>query len=295
MQIEEFFLRGDMKGAMEYMRRHEECKDVLPQYAAIFEDERYIHYEIPEQLNRILQAYQVYFRDVFYCQMPEPEAAHKLLLLLRSVVGISDADEELLAKRLESLFEKNGYHALFGKTQGYYGPYIWRETVPTVYTVELPFSTAQYTVYILKGFLFRSWMAYLSFGQFGTGGWTMPDGTIHCIEQAYDFESEAFRVSLLKHEAQHAEDMKQYPGITSPELEYRAKLVELRFSHRPELFNTFVAQADESLVNDSHAAACVRIKREFDGTDPSDLSAIQAKALSLLAANNLEMAAKYGA
>ena len=61
------------------------------------------------------------------------------------------------------MFEANGFHALFGKTQGYYGPYIWRETVPTVYHVELPSGTADYTVNILSGFVFRSWMDYQTF------------------------------------------------------------------------------------------------------------------------------------
>ena len=40
------------------------------------------------------------------------------------------------------MIESEGYHALFGRTQGYYGPYIWRETVPMVYRVELPDETA---------------------------------------------------------------------------------------------------------------------------------------------------------
>lgn len=38
MQISQFFLNGDIKGAIAYMRRHAEFKDVLPAYAAIFED-----------------------------------------------------------------------------------------------------------------------------------------------------------------------------------------------------------------------------------------------------------------
>ena len=148
---------------------------------------------------------------------------------LKHLLNMPDADEDTLVEQLQSVFEENGYHALFGKTQGYYGPYIWRDTVPTVYRVELPDGAAEYTVYILKGFVFRSWLDYLTFGKQGTGGWASPDGTINCIEQAYDFESERFLVSLLKHEAQHTVDMKRFPGITPAELEYRAKLVELHY------------------------------------------------------------------
>ena len=294
MEIRRFFLNGDIKGAIAYMREHEEYKDILPAYTAIFEDGEYRTFEVPDALNDILRQYQIYYRDVFYCGLPEAEAADKLRTRLKALLHLPDAGEELLTERLRSAFEAEGYHALFGKTQGYYGPYIWRDTVPTVYRVELPGGTAEYTVNILKGFVFRSWMDYLTFGRFGTGGWASPDGTINCIAQAYDFESERFLVSLLKHEAQHAVDMKRFPAITPAELEYRAKLVELHYSGDLGLLQKFVSEADESRADDSHAAASARIRREFADTDPADLSAIRARALELLEAHTKEMEEKYG-
>ena len=293
MEIRRFFLNGDIKGAIAYMREHEEYKDILPAYTAIFEDGEYRTFEVPDALNDILRQYQVYYRDVFYCGLPEAEAADKLRTRLKALLHLPDAGEELLTERLRSAFEAEGYHALFGKTQGYYGPYIWRDTVPTVYRVELPGGTAEYTVNILKGFVFRSWMDYLTFGRFGTGGWASPDGTINCIAQAYDFESERFLVSLLKHEAQHAVDMKRFPAITPAELEYRAKLVELHYSGDLGLLQKFVSEADESRADDSHAAASARIRREFADTDPADLSAIRARALELLEAHTKEMEDNY--
>ena len=45
MQISQFVLNGDIKGAIAYMRNHEEFKDILPAYAAIFEDCEYRTYE----------------------------------------------------------------------------------------------------------------------------------------------------------------------------------------------------------------------------------------------------------
>ena len=293
MEIRRFFLNGDIKGAIAYMREHEEYKDFLPAYTAIFEDGEYRTFEVPDALNDILRQYQIYYRDVFYCGLPEAEAADKLRTRLKALLHLPDAGEELLTERLRSAFEAEGYHALFGKTQGYYGPYIWRDTVPTVYRVELPGGTAEYTVNILKGFVFRSWMDYLTFGRFGTGGWASPDGTINCIAQAYDFESERFLVSLLKHEAQHAVDMKRFPAITPTELEYRAKLVELHYSGDLGLLQKFVSEADESRADDSHAAASARIRHEFADTDPADLSAIRARALELLEAHTKEMEDKY--
>ena len=204
-----------------------------------------------------------------------------------------DADEEQLTERLRSLFEAEGYHALFGKTQGYYGPYICRETVPTVYRVELPEGEAEYTVNILKGFVFRGWIHYLTFGRFGTGGWASPDGTVNCVGQAYDFESERFLVSLLKHEAQHTVDMKRFPGITPAELEYRAKLVELHYSGDISLLQKFISEADEGKTGDSHAVASARIGHEFADTDQTELPRIRTRALELLRAHTDEMKEKY--
>mgnify|MGYP007002429070 CR=1 FL=1 len=294
IQISRFFISGDIKGAIAYMRDHEKFKGILPAYVAIFENCEYRTYEVSDSLNTVLRLYQVYFRDTFYCGLPEADAADKLLSGLRALLNMLDADEGLLTERLQSMFASDGYHALFGKTQGFYGPYIWRETVPTVYRVELPDGTEEYTVNILSGFIFRGWMDYLTFGRYGTGGWTSSDGTINCVGQAYDFESERFLVSLLKHEAQHTVDMKHFPGITPTELEYRAKLVELHYSDDSGLLQKFLSEADEGRVGDSHAVASARIKCEFEGTDKTELSRIHARALELLHAHTKEMEEKYG-
>ena len=294
MEISQFFINGDIKGAITYMREHEEFKDILPAYTAVFENCEYRRFDIPDALNDILRLYQIYFRNVFYCGLPEPEAASKLLVGLKTLLNMPDADENALAEKLKYVFEENGYHAIFGKTQGYYGPYVWRETAPTVYSVELPGGTAEYTVNILRGFVFRSWMDYLTFGRFGTNGWASPDGTINCIEQAYNFESEKFLVSLLKHEAQHTVDMKNFPGITPAELEYRAKLVELHYSGDLVLLQKFLSEADENRTDDSHAIASARIKSEFADTNQKNISCIQERALELLNAHTKEMEEKYG-
>ena len=293
VQISQFFMNGDIKGAIAYMRDHAEFKDILPAYVAIFENCEYRAYEISKKLNDILRLYQIYFRDVFYCGMPEAEAADRLLTQLKVYLNLPDTEETLLTERLQAMFEAEGYHALFGKTQGYYGPYIWRDTVPTVYRVELPGGTAEYTVNLLKGFVFRGWMDYLTFGRYGTSCWASPDGTINCVAQAYDFESERFLVSLLKHEAQHSADMKRFPGITPAELEYRAKLVELHYSGDLGLLQKFLSEADESRTGDSHAAASARIALEFAGVDQGSLSCIQARALELLHRHTKEMKEKY--
>ena len=100
--------------------------------------------------------------------------------------------------------------------------------------------------------------------------------------------------------------MKNFPGITPAELEYRAKLVELIYSVNLGLLQKFLSEADESRTGDSHAVASARIKRElarefacefaceFADTDQTELSRIQTRAQTLLRAHTKEMEEKYG-
>lgn len=290
-----FYFRGDMAGAMRCMASIPEAQAFLAQYVALFVHERYLHYDIPQPLNEILLLYQQYFRSIFYLGIEESDAAAALLRGLQSKLGLLNGDESALAAALEHSFHLAGYHFLGGKTSGHYGPYIWKTTVPTTFTVELPDTTSRYTVNILRDFLFRSWMDYLTFGAMGTGGWTSPDGTIHCVEKAYDFESESFQVSLLKHEAQHAEDLRRWPEMQPQDLEYRAKLVELIYTKQTDLLEKFMQQADQSRTGDGHALASARIAEEFQALASAGIPAIQEKARALFARSTVEMTQRYGA
>ena len=77
MQISQFFMNGDIKGAIAYMREHEEFQDVLPAYIAVFENGEYRSYDVPEVLNQILRLYQVYYRDIFSadCRRQRPQTS----------------------------------------------------------------------------------------------------------------------------------------------------------------------------------------------------------------------------
>ena len=98
------------------MREHQEFQDVLPAYIAIFENCEYRTYDVPDRLNDILRLYQVYYRDVFYCGLPEAE--DKLLTALRRLLDMPDAEEALLAGRLQALFEAGASMRCSGKPRG---------------------------------------------------------------------------------------------------------------------------------------------------------------------------------
>ena len=205
------------------------------------------------------------------------------------------AQEELAAEA----FRAGGFHFLGGRTGGCYGPYIWRTEELRRYEVELPEGVQEYAVKLLGGFVMESWLSYLTFGLSGTGGWSNGDGLIHCVKRHYDLKSESFRVSLLKHEAQHASDQSRYPGMSSADLEYRAKLVELIYSEERQLLGRFLQEADAANPSSAHGLAAERIVRGFarqqdgDGLAALPIETVRAAALELFRESSREMAEKY--
>lgn len=292
--IGSFFMRGDVAGAIAYMKGIPALNELTPAYVDLFENEHYIHYDIPEGLNRILLCYQQYFRDVFYLHRAQQEAENALFGALKKELGLQEGGLTDVEDEMKRRFGQAGYQVLFGKTNGYYGPYVWKETEPMTFEVELPDATSTYRINMLRGFVFRSWMDYLTFGEKGTGGWTSPDGTVNCVEKAYDLNSERFKVSLLKHEAQHAEDYRRWENIEPRHLEYRAKLVEMIYTQGADLLAKFCSEADPERTDDSHALASVRIKREMGDLLCADITEIQARASALFSASSEEMDRIYG-
>lgn len=285
----EYFIHGDVAGAIAFMKGIPELNDIAQAYIDIFENEQYIQYDIPDDLNRILLCYQQYFRDVFYLHKDNAEAESVLFDKLKIELNLPNGDFSAVEEEMKSRFNRSGYQILCGITNGYRGPYVWKETIPVTFDVALPETTSTYRINMLRGFVFRSWMDYLTFGEKGTGGWTSPDGTINCVEKAYDVNSEKFKVSLLKHEAQHAEDYRRWNNIEPWELEYRAKLVELIYTQEMNLLEKFCREAISERTGDSHALASVKIKREMGELISADIERIQTRAKELFVACSQEM------
>ena len=285
----EYFIHGDVAGAIAFMKGIPELNDIAQAYIDIFENEQYIQYDIPDDLNRILLCYQQYFRDVFYLHKDNAEAESVLFDKLKIELNLPNGDFSAVEEEMKSRFNRSGYQILCGITNGYRGPYVWKETIPVTFDVALPETTSTYRINMLRGFVFRSWMDYLTFGEKGTGGWISPDGTINCVEKAYDVNSEKFKVSLLKHEAQHAEDYRRWNNIEPWELEYRAKLVELIYTQEMNLLEKFCREAISERTGDSHALASVRIKREMGELISADIERIQTRAKELFVACSQEM------
>lgn len=294
--------KGDLRGAMEYIRQSPEHSELYQKYVSRFEQENYEVFEEDDTLNEILMIYQRYYRDVFYLNMGTEQAEKTMTCRFKELFHIKDEAldfSDLESGRIAQEFEKKSFHFLGGRTSGFWGPYIWKSTETKRYDVELPDGVSGYTVKLLDGFISLSWLRYISLGLTGTGGWAGADGIINCVRGSYDLDSENYRVSLLKHEAQHAADLTVWPDMATADLEYRAKLVELIYSEQRNLLPKFMNEADSSNRKNGHAVAAGCIVSDFaaklGGTVPEELPIAEVQSISweLFKASNEEMKQKY--
>lgn len=261
---------GRLRAAVDYLAR-------FPQKAALKKrlEERMTASQPVERtreawLGAVDGAYQTYYREVFWRELPKEDCALRLAAALsplagggKNPAGTAEEQMEAVEDRLTARLEELGFHFLGGQTQGWYGPYIWTHTVPQTYRVELPGQVRDFTVMMMDGFVSRSWLDYISLGKTGAGGWQSGDMTLWCVRKCYRLNSRGFQVSFLKHEAQHTLDRELFPGLSSVLLEYRAKLVELIYASRLNRLTAFLAEADPSHPENSHSYASYLLVRDL--------------------------------
>ena len=189
--------------------------------------------DLPPRSRRILNAYRLYWQDAMLRRRSKEDAEKSLLDSLQLILGpaskgiattLDDASD-----RVKLAIQADGLFALTGVTSPYYELMIWRLQTPTTYYVQLPKRSIDVHVVFLDKFVSLGWAGYTTCGRYHSGGWATQD-SLYALRSAYDLESESFRVSYLAHEGTHFSDYKTHPKLAQPELEYRAKLVEIAMS-----------------------------------------------------------------
>ncbi len=254
--------KGQLHEAIDYLSSFEDKKDIVEGYLYVFKKEQYYKRTDNETLDKLDHIYQNYYRNVFWNNIMNVDSQKILFQELWQFCGSRDElpVDETIEEEVLKVVKAEGYEYLGGKTQGYYGPYIWKQSTRETYEVELPTGIELYTVVMMDGFISRSWLDFLSFGETGTGGWAEDDGTLCCVRSAYQKGCEEdFHISFLKHEAQHAYDKKTYNELSAETLEYRAKLVELIYWPIDKKIKAILREADNSNPDNSHAMAAYRI------------------------------------
>ena len=254
-------VRADIPGALDYLDACGETERANALRQKLTNPSPY-ETEYPF-LNPFLDAYQDYFRACFGAGLAgaadlkavEREACIALEKRLQALLEMPEADLDQLEAAFREKTQAAGLECLAGETQGYHGPYIWKETTRADYEVELPLGTEILTLFWMDGFIMRSWLDWLTDGDAGAGGWAKPEG-IYCVRKAYAevIDKPRFQISFLKHEAQHHADMRQW-DLSSSDLEYRAKLVELMHYEDASKLRSLLIEGDLSNPDNSHAYA----------------------------------------
>ncbi len=213
---------------------------------------------------QVLAAYRTYWKQLMLREQPPALAESSLAMTLTKLLdhrleAKAPPDLDALEAPLLAKLERHGCHGLLGVTSPFRELLLWRGQTESKFDVDLPDGREQVTVVMLSDFASLGWLGYATLDQFHTGGWTRPD-RLYCVAQAYDLGSESFRISYLAHEGQHFRDNRLHPGLKQPELEYRAKLVEVALADQTLAALLAGFQANQSSSRDQpHAFANRRL------------------------------------
>jgi len=181
---------------------------------------------LPADLRSILDAYRRYWTAVLMKRVTVAEGDAALSSELGRLLPNAPADLDARGEAVVHLAESHGWHALGGFTSPLHDFMLWKAQVTHREHVELPEGAIDVNVTMLDGFANYGWGAWGTCDRAHTGGWTNEDG-LFVVTPSWDLAGEAYRVSLLAHEAQHFSDNVRFPKLAQTDLEYRAKLVEL--------------------------------------------------------------------
>jgi hypothetical protein len=218
---------------------------------------------LPGLAGEVLRLYQDYWRRVLRQDLSMEDGYHywfdnlaKIAVQRGHKVGpYGDQEAEDLVKYIGDELKKEGYFSQMGRTKPHMDLLLWKKQDLKHYLISLGDSKVDVPVVMMDDFVTFGWLGYATFNYKYTGGWA--DRTqLHCVQPAYDLNSEKFKVSYLAHEGRHFTDYKRYPKLGAADLEYRAKLTELMLAKTTlkELIKHFANEATADKTS-AHAYA----------------------------------------
>lgn len=202
---------------------------------------------VPGLAGDVLSAYRQYWTAVLMKQATAEQAETVLFDALARWDPSRATDFDGRAEGVRRALESQGWHVLGGVTTPLHELMLWRQQTSSLHAVALPGGDIEVKVTSLDGFASLGWAAWATCDRSHTGGWTTADG-IMVVARAWDLNSEAYKISLLAHEAQHFSDYRRYPKLAQTDLEYRAKLVEIALADttQRELLGKFASRAQRN-------------------------------------------------
>lgn len=251
---------ANLHGAIDYLEKNNKYK-LVKKYKKLFENKEWLAISDNKLINDIGLFYQEYYRDIFWLQLSNIRCEKKLINKFIIYFKLSQSynySVQQIENIIKKQVENQGYFYVGDYTSGYLGPYIWKSNKINKHLIKLPFEEIQVNVNMMENFVMKSWLSFLSFDVISTGGWvTGYEKKIFCVKDTYDkyIDSPIFYVSLLKHEAQHICDRRNYKRMCSKDLEYRAKLVELIYYPNIKKFIEFFYEASDNDKKNTHCYA----------------------------------------
>jgi len=251
-------------GVVAHLETLADGKELLEKYKSIYEHGTYFLETSDERIMGILCAYEDYLKWAMINKPNTDESKEYIFNKLKPFLPlVSNYDD--LEKDIKTYFEDKGYYIQFGVTWPYPTMYLWGKQTITNKMIELPEGNMEIEVCEMDDVITSGWLNYLSMSKIGDGGWVTSRGSNY-FKDKYDTSSNEFKISLLKHEAQHFLDLKNHPKMKSADLEYRAKLVELIYHDDIGTFLSFLNRANEQSDRDNpHLYSSKKIAEGMSG------------------------------
>jgi hypothetical protein len=219
-------------------------------------------------VNDISNIYREYWRVELMKPLPESRTDSILYKNITDYLlsnKLTNLSKDSLLKNikddsvLKEIIEKEGFKVDFKYRNGFQEIFIWNKESINKYEVILPKVTVKTTVVFIESYFINGYDEFATFGDSQVGGWaTKESATLYCNKGTYDLNSEKFEVSYLKHESLHFTDLNNYPNLSSTDLEYRSKLIELMYCTEGTIYDRiseFVSGANKADRENSHPYA----------------------------------------
>jgi len=217
-------------------------------------------------VNSITSAYRQYWTQALMGDEPTEQETQNLEASLSAILAAANEAGPAIEgtdtyQRMGHVLGRKGYGFLETFAAPLRDLFLWKNEEIRKYSVRLTDRTTNVNVVFMNEIFSLGWKEYATLGLVSTTGW-VENGQLYCVAWAYDRSSETFEVSYLKHESRHLADFNDFPGLSSSELEYRAKLTELSFASKTlhRLLNDFT-QKSANNPESPHAFANFRVTR----------------------------------
>lgn len=219
-------------------------------------------------VNSIVSAYREYWTQALMGDAAPAQAVQNLDASLSAILAAADEADTTIEgtdtyQRIGHVLNQKGYGFLETSAPPLRDLFLWKNEEIRKYSVLLADRTEYVQVVFMTEMSSLGWKEYATLGLMSTTGW-VENGQLYCVGWAYDRVSESFEISYLKHESRHLADFDDFPGLSSSQLEYRAKLTELSFASKTlhSLLDDFT-QKSANNPDSPHAFANFRVTRKL--------------------------------